>query len=119
MFHFQKVEFKNIVRVEELALTKQTTLITGPSGGGKTTLLRLMNKLISPTAGVLTYRGEDLSKIPSVLHRRRVLMLSQQALLFEGTVRENLSRVFTSRKEFPRMTRCFAQPSTGSNSRRH
>ncbi len=94
MFRFQFVEFKKILHVEELAITKQTTLITGPSGGGKTTMLRLMNKLISPTAGVLTYRGEDLSTVPSVLHRRRVMMLSQLALLFDGTVRENLAMGF-------------------------
>ena len=52
--------------------------LLGPSGSGKTTLLKLLNKSISPTSGTLWYAGTDLKKVPSVAHRRQVLMLSRR-----------------------------------------
>ena len=90
MFQLNDVEFTGILTIPSLLIDRQTTLITGPSGGGKTTLLRLLNKLISPTHGVILYNDKDLAGIPTVEHRRRVMMLSQQAIVFDGNVRDNL-----------------------------
>lgn len=91
MFELDKVRYKNILSVDSLCIpTGKVTCIIGESGGGKTTLLRLLNKLISPDAGEIRFHGVPLSQIHSVLLRRKAVMLSQEPVVFPGTVRENL-----------------------------
>lgn len=64
--------------------------IIGPSGSGKSTFLRLLNKLISPSAGTIYYKGRDLATLSARELRREVGMLQQKPYLFEGSVRENI-----------------------------
>lgn len=90
MFEFIDVRFKDILDIPELKIDPGFTALLGASGGGKTTLLRMLNKLISPTTGRVLYHGRDLQEIPSVSLRRKVLMLSQEPVLFEGNIRDNL-----------------------------
>lgn len=91
MFELTDVKYKNVLDIPALNIEKgKTTTLMGASGGGKTTLLRLLNKMISPTQGVVFFNGSDLRSIPSVMHRRQVTMLSQTPAIFEGTLRDNL-----------------------------
>ncbi len=64
--------------------------LTGPSGAGKTSFLRLLNRLDEPTSGTVFVDGEDYRAIPPRELRRKVGMVTQQAFLFPGTVAENL-----------------------------
>ncbi len=66
------------------------TVVVGPSGGGKTTLLRLLNRLEVPTAGEIRFRGEPLDSLDPLVLRRRVGMVFQRPAPFPGTVRDNL-----------------------------
>lgn len=66
------------------------TVVLGPSGSGKLTLLRLCNRLEVPSAGTVRFRGTDLAEIDPLAHRRRVGMVFQQPTPFGGTVRDNL-----------------------------
>lgn len=66
------------------------TVIVGASGSGKSSLLRLCNRLEAPTRGVVRFRGEDLAALDVHAHRRRVGMLFQRPIPFAGTVRQNL-----------------------------
>ncbi len=92
MFEFVDVKFKNIVALPELRIEKEKiTTLVGSSGSGKTTILRMLNKLISPTEGKVLYNGTDLHNIDSVLHRREVLMLTQNPSIFDGGIRDNLN----------------------------
>ncbi len=70
------------------------TVIIGPSGGGKSTLIRLLNRLDEPTSGRIRLAGRDLDEIDPLLLRRRVALLLQKLFLFSGTVLENLQRPF-------------------------
>ncbi len=92
MFEFVDVKFKNIVDVPELRIEKEKiTTLVGSSGSGKTTILRMLNKLISPTEGRILYKGTDLNNIDSVLHRREASMLTQNPAIFDGSIRDNLN----------------------------
>lgn len=66
------------------------TVLAGPSGAGKTSLLRLLNRLDVPTHGTVTLRGTDLASIAATALRRDVAMVFQRPPLFPGTVAGNL-----------------------------
>lgn len=67
------------------------TTIVGPSGGGKSTLLRLCNRLAVPSAGHVRFRGRDLGEHDVLATRRRIGMVFQIPTLFAGTIRDNLA----------------------------
>ena len=64
--------------------------IVGPSGSGKASFLRLLNRLDEPTAGTVHLDGRDHRTIPPRELRRRLGMVLQTAFLFPGTVAENV-----------------------------
>lgn len=65
--------------------------IFGPSGSGKSSLLRLLNRLDEPTQGTVFLEGTDYRDIAPRALRRRVGMLLQQPYLFPGSVAANLA----------------------------
>ena len=64
--------------------------IVGPSGAGKTSFLRLLNRLDDPTEGKVVYHGQPLDFYPPTELRKKISMLFQTPYLFDQTVRENL-----------------------------
>jgi phosphonate transport system ATP-binding protein len=70
------------------------TAIIGPSGTGKSTLIRCINRLVQPTSGSIHFKGLDLATVPrgQLRHvRRRIGMVFQEYNLVERlTVMENL-----------------------------
>ncbi len=67
------------------------TAIVGPSGAGKTSLLRCINRLEEPHQGRILLDGTDTRSIDPTELRRRVGMIFQTPVLFEGGVRANLT----------------------------
>jgi len=65
--------------------------LSGPSGGGKSTLVRLIASLLSPTSGTLLFDGQSVEDYDPIAYRRRVSYSFQQPTLFGQTVRDNLS----------------------------
>ena len=91
MFEFRDVLYKDILDLPDLEIRAGiVTTLVGPSGSGKSTILRLLNKMTSPTSGKIFFEGNDLGEIPSVEHRRSVAMLTQSPAMFTGTIRDNL-----------------------------
>lgn len=70
------------------------TAIIGPSGTGKSTLIRIINRLVDPSSGSILFKGEELSRIEGRAlreARRRIGMVFQEYNLVERlTVMENL-----------------------------
>jgi putative ABC transport system ATP-binding protein len=66
------------------------TMLVGVSGAGKTSLLRLLNRLDVPSAGSVVYRGNDLATLDPLWLRRTVAYVAQRPALFPGTVLDNL-----------------------------
>lgn len=63
----------------------------GTSGSGKTTALRMINRMIEPTSGTIMLNGKDLSKMNSVNLRRNIGYVIQQiGLMPHMTIRENI-----------------------------
>lgn len=65
-------------------------VLSGPSGSGKSSLLRLLNRLDAPAAGTLRCRGVDVATLDPMAHRRRVAMVFQRPVVLPGTVTDNL-----------------------------
>lgn len=64
--------------------------IVGASGSGKSSLLRLLNRLDEPTSGTVYLDGQDYRLLPPRQLRRRVGLLTQRPYLFPGDVAANL-----------------------------
>ncbi|MCK9328780.1 MAG: ATP-binding cassette domain-containing protein [Candidatus Cloacimonetes bacterium] len=64
--------------------------IIGPSGGGKSSMLRLLNALNDPTSGKIYLDDIDYCKVHPRSLRKKVGMIFQKPALFEGTVYDNL-----------------------------
>ncbi len=92
---FEAVEFSygHSAALQGIDLTLpagQMTAIVGPSGAGKSTLTNLLPRLYTPTKGRITIDGIDIAQLPLTTLRRSIGMVSQEAFLFNSTIRENL-----------------------------
>jgi putative ABC transport system ATP-binding protein len=65
--------------------------VVGPSGSGKSSFLRLLNRLDEPTDGTVLLNGRDFHDIPPRELRRRVGMVMQMPHLFPGSVAGNIA----------------------------
>ena len=100
------IEFKNVSKtfkgsgypaVNDVSLTVnegEFVTILGSSGCGKTTLLKMVNRLYEPDSGSIILSGEDISSVDVVKVRRRIGYVIQQIGLFPHyTVGENIAVV--------------------------
>jgi ABC-type methionine transport system ATPase subunit len=69
----------------------EITALIGPSGAGKTSLIRLLNRLDDPVSGQVFYRARPIGEFPVRELRRQVGFVFQTPVMFPGTVRDNLS----------------------------
>ena len=96
MFVLKNVRYHTILDIDNLVIHEGViTSFIGHSGSGKTTILRMLCKLTTPTEGIITYNGEPLTQIDSIKHRQSVVMLSQKPHLFPGTIEDNLIKGLT------------------------
>jgi UDP-glucose/iron transport system ATP-binding protein len=68
----------------------EVVAVVGPSGAGKTSLIRLLNRLDDPISGQVAYRGAPIDAVPVRALRRRVGFVFQAPVMFPGTVADNL-----------------------------
>ncbi|MEI0532155.1 ABC transporter ATP-binding protein [Brachyspira pilosicoli] len=81
-FHLGPISF-NVKKGDVVAFV-------GNSGGGKTTLISLIPKLFIPSEGVIRFDGIDINELNTRSVRNQIGVVSQENILFYGTVRENI-----------------------------
>jgi ATP-binding cassette subfamily C protein len=72
-------------------------LVVGPSGGGKSTLLKLLRKYFIPSKGIIMIDNNDLKDVTKRSYFGNIANVEQQVFLFEDTLRNNL----TLYKDYP------------------
>jgi tungstate transport system ATP-binding protein len=84
---------RDVVDLERLEVRQGEVLaLVGPSGTGKSTLLRLLNFIESPTAGTIAYRNRCYRdhRVPIAV-RREITTVFQRPVLVRGSVRRNVA----------------------------
>lgn len=101
--HSQTIELKDVAvrypgarspAVNGVSLTiahGERVAIVGPNGSGKTTLLGLLYRMYDPESGSVLVDGHDLKRVSVRSLRKQVGVVSQETVLFEGTVRDNVA----------------------------
>ncbi|MEQ9095216.1 MAG: ABC transporter ATP-binding protein [Phycisphaerales bacterium] len=101
--HNQTIELKDVAvrypgarspAVNGVSLTinhGERVAIVGPNGSGKTTLLGLLYRMYDPESGSVLVDGHDLKRVSVRSLRKQVGVVSQETVLFEGTVRDNVA----------------------------
>ncbi|WP_065569778.1 ABC transporter ATP-binding protein [Microbacterium oleivorans] len=69
----------------------QTIALVGTTGAGKSTLAKLVARFYDPTKGAVTLDGVDLRELHPKDLRRAIVMVTQEAYLFSGTVADNIA----------------------------
>ncbi|MCS6838993.1 MAG: ABC transporter ATP-binding protein/permease [Bdellovibrionaceae bacterium] len=99
---FESIEFKNVsYRYHESSNSAITNLsfrllagekvgILGPIGSGKSTLAQLMVRLMDPTTGEVDVNGRSLKEYDLVSLRNKIVLVTQEPILFSLSVRDNL-----------------------------
>ena len=97
---FEKVSFTHLTGASpalsevSFGLSKGKTIaFVGPSGAGKTTLVKLLVGLYRPEAGRIVYNGNDGKDVDLSHLRAQIGFVTQETQLFSGTIRENLQFV--------------------------
>ncbi|GAB3650977.1 ABC transporter ATP-binding protein [Glycomyces tarimensis] len=69
----------------------QTVALVGPSGSGKSTMMNTVLGLIRPSSGTVRLDGADMEELDMRSVRRHVSVVPQDSVLFEGSVRDNIT----------------------------
>jgi ATP-binding cassette subfamily B protein RaxB len=86
-------------------LAGESVAIAGASGGGKTTLLKLLAGLLQPTAGEIYIDGEPLRRFGVERYRAMIGVVMQDDQLFAGSIADNIS-FFSGSPDQERIERC-------------
>ena len=93
MFRLKNLKYKDILDIGDLHIEEhKVTCIVGKSGGGKTTLLKLLNNLISAEEGTILYKDKNIEGYNPLELRREVVMLPQTPVMFSGNIRDNFEK---------------------------
>tara|TARA_B100000700_G_scaffold319045_1_gene413468 strand:- start:366 stop:1022 length:657 start_codon:yes stop_codon:yes gene_type:complete len=88
-------EDKRLLSNVDLTITQgDFVVIRGPSGSGKSSLLRLLNRLAEPASGQITIDDTPVSEVEVTGFRRRVGYVQQTPVMVSGTVFDNLTLPF-------------------------
>jgi ATP-binding cassette subfamily B protein len=90
IFRHKTASYNAIDRLSFHVKTGETIAFVGPSGAGKSTLMKLLAGLYRPDSGEIYFNGHPSSLIRYNPLRRQMGLVTQDAQLFSGTIKENL-----------------------------
>lgn len=70
-----------------------TVALVGPSGGGKSTLVKLLYRFYSPQTGDIYLNGNHINNYSIASLRKSMSIVSQDVFIFDGTIKENLTLI--------------------------
>jgi ATP-binding cassette subfamily B protein len=96
-----EIEFRNVSfeyrpgepvlkNVSFIAEARRTTALVGTSGGGKSTIMNLIERFYEPVSGSITIDGQNIAQYSRRSLRDQIAYVSQDLFLFSGTIRENI-----------------------------
>lgn len=103
LFEFKDITYtlgnekKRHIVVSGMVKTGETLIVRGPSGVGKSTLLRILSRLQPATGGEAFLNGQSWWHIAPTTWRVNIHYLAQQAAIFDGTVADNLAKPFETK----------------------
>ncbi|BBC22489.1 ATP-binding cassette domain-containing protein [Pseudanabaena sp. ABRG5-3] len=87
-----QTKFRTLLTNISVAIAQGSkTALIGATGSGKTTFLRMLNRLVDPSVGTITLSGKNIQDIPIQTLRRRVMLIPQEPSLLGMSVTEALS----------------------------
>lgn len=89
-FSYPNAEEHVLENISFTAEAGKVTAIIGGTGAGKTTLIQLLVRLYDATSGSIQLNNHDITEFPIEAVRKRIGYVPQRALLFSGTVKENI-----------------------------
>lgn len=69
----------------------ETLAVVGPTGGGKSTLVKLLCRLLDPGSGHIRIDGQDIRQVTLASLRRQIGVVPQDGFLFHGSLRDNIA----------------------------
>jgi ATP-binding cassette, subfamily B, bacterial MsbA len=91
---FYKYADKNISALDDVNIeinAGESVAVVGPSGSGKSTLVNLILRFFDPYSGEVLIDGKDIKKLRISSLRKNIAIVSQDTLLFHGTIAENIA----------------------------
>lgn len=103
IFYSEKgLTFENFIKYPEISIEENSfTFITGKSGCGKSSYLKMLNFTALPSDGKIYFCGKDLTELSPIDYRRQVMLAPQQVFLTEGNIRDNFDFYYGMREKEP------------------
>ncbi|MCD8349871.1 MAG: ABC transporter ATP-binding protein [Planctomycetaceae bacterium] len=101
LFSTKSVTFFDIHYPDMVIDDNQVTFITGDSGTGKSTLLKMFNNILTPASGTVSYRQKNVMDLDPIQLRREALLVNQEVFLTNETVEKNFAFFHGFREESP------------------
>jgi len=100
LFTTHNLTFNDMITYPDFEIPrKKVTFIVGESGIGKSTLLKLFNKTLSPSSGDIYYNEKNINLCDSIELRKEISLISQGVFLFDESIRDNFVNFYNFRGE--------------------
>ena len=102
LFNTENLCFNNKIQYDDITIPKgEITFISGESGMGKSTLLKLFNGVLTPSRGRILYEGRDIIELDTITLRKEISLVSQEVFLFDSTIKDNFKQFYEYRDQTP------------------
>jgi len=104
-FSYSNEQTPILANVNLLLNAGDSIAITGPSGAGKTTLMKIMLGLLQPTSGKVLLDGKDITNVGLKNYRKKIAAVMQSDTLLAGSIADNIS-FFDPQPNYLKIEKC-------------